>query len=199
MVLRRTLRPRSVLGIFDSAVEIAISCPAVVALAMLAAVPVALLAVTLVYVAAEGVPLPGGTTALAAACGVATLWRFIPAGAASMLILARLSGKEMGGRQALWGALQRAPFFLAAGSLSLFYWALSLLLFMMPLLLTGGAFMTSPLVADGEGPPWKLVGRGSKTLGKRAGAGGGIALLWIAGVAVLAANLVAMLQVVLML
>ncbi len=194
-----SLRTRSVLGIYDAAFEASVSSPRLVAISLLGAAPISLLAVLLIYTAAEGIAFPGGMGVLTTLCALATLWRFVTAGAASRLVLDRLSGKEAEAGAAMREALWKAPVLIAAGSTCLWVAVASVPLLLLPVLFAGGAWLAAPLAMEGACAPWRTITTGRRLLGNRAAAAGGLTLLWLTAILVLALNLAVMMNLLLML
>jgi hypothetical protein len=188
----RTLRPRSLMGIYDAAFEISVSSPAVVALAWLGAAPIAILGVFLFYVGAEGVPIFGDVWLLGLACGLATAWRAVPSGAIARLVLDHLSGKAPDGRAAFAAALGRAPTLMAGGALVLWTLAISLPFLLLPMLFWGGVCLAGPLIMERVCAPWSVGGASRRLLGERTAVAGGLTLMWVLAVAILALNLAAL-------
>ncbi|MDF1561461.1 MAG: hypothetical protein P1V51_00375 [Deltaproteobacteria bacterium] len=184
-----TLRPRGIFALIDSAFTVSASEPAIVWISILGMAPVALLSLVLWYGATEAAFDERTELLVALACAAAALWRYVPGGAVSLLVMEQVSGRPLAVRDALRQALGRAPSLMAAGSLSLWVTLLSLLVAGLPLVAWAGVYLALPLVLRRDCPPWGVVGAGRKLLRDRVTAAALLTALWFSGVCLLAANL----------
>lgn len=183
------LRPRGILALFDSTLHLISTTPALVGLAFAGIGPVAILSLWLWYGATEQVFTELEGQLIALACAGATLWRYIPAGAVSRLVVSGLSGRPVSWQEAFRCALGRAPSLMAAGAIILWVMFVSIPLLFVPLLAWSGAFLAIPLVMERESTPGGVIGASRRILRERSVVAGLATALWMLAVLAVALNL----------
>lgn len=183
------LKPRGVLGLLDASFEIARTSPGVLGLSMLGMAPVASLGLFIWYGSVEHVLEPPTVHLLAAVAAALTLFRYVPAGAASRMIVTALAGDPATAKAALGQALRRSISLMTAGAVVCWVVAVSTPLMFLPLIAWSGVFLAVPLVMEREASPWGIIGAARRLLGDRVSVATGLTVLWLLGVLFVAMDL----------
>jgi len=185
-----------VVGLLDAAFEIARTSPGVLGLSMLGMLPVAAVGTFIWYAAVEHVLEPSTGRMLALVAAGLTLFRYVPAGAASRLIVSTLAGEPVTARAALGQAMRRSISLMTAGAVVCWAVAISTIGLFLPLIAFGGVFLAVPVVMEREGAPWGVNRAARRILGERTSVATGLTILWLLGVLFVAMDVAGFLLIV---